>query len=107
MEAEKIKAALIGLAVGDALGVPVEFQAREILQENPVTDMRAFGVDNQAAGTWSDDSSMAFCLAESLARKGFAPADACERFVRFNERFFNVDRTNSSWSGCFVRCCGA
>ena len=62
------RAALLGLAVGDALGVPVEFQPRAARQKDPVTGMRAFGTHHQPAGTWSDDSSLTFCLAETLAR---------------------------------------
>ena len=63
------KNALIGLAIGDALGVPVEFTSRRSLNDNPVKDMRAFGTHNQPAGTWSDDSSLTFCLAESLCKQ--------------------------------------
>ena len=55
---------LIGLAVGDALGVPVEFMDRHTYA--PVTKMQGYGTHNQPPGTWSDDSSMAFCTAESL-----------------------------------------
>ncbi|MAS93121.1 MAG: hypothetical protein CMO55_07985 [Verrucomicrobiales bacterium] len=55
---EKVRAAVLGAAVGDALGVPVEFQEREIRTQDPVTTMRAFGTHNQPAGTWSDDTSM-------------------------------------------------
>ncbi|MGI4871541.1 MAG: ADP-ribosylglycohydrolase family protein [Janthinobacterium lividum] len=64
------RAALLGLAVGDALGVPVEFMDREARRRDPVTDMRAYGTHHQPAGTWSDDSSLTFCLAETLARPG-------------------------------------
>jgi ADP-ribosylglycohydrolase len=62
------RAALLGLAVGDALGVPVEFAGRAARQADPVTDMRAYGTHHQPAGTWSDDSSLTFCLAETLAQ---------------------------------------
>ncbi|MGI4865378.1 MAG: ADP-ribosylglycohydrolase family protein [Janthinobacterium lividum] len=62
------RAALLGLAVGDALGVPVEFIGREARRRDPVVDMRAYGTHHQPAGTWSDDSSLTFCLAETLAR---------------------------------------
>lgn len=62
----KITGALIGFAVGDALGVPVESESRELRKGNPVKGMLAFGVHNQPAGTWSDDSSLVFCTAESL-----------------------------------------
>jgi ADP-ribosyl-[dinitrogen reductase] hydrolase len=61
-----IKDALFGLAVGDALGVPVEFKSRDDLKENPVTDMIGYGTHNVPPGTWSDDSSLSFCLAEAL-----------------------------------------
>ena len=64
------RAALLGLAVGDALGVPVEFASRLARAADPVTGMRAYGTHGQPAGTWSDDSSLTFCLAETLARPG-------------------------------------
>ncbi|SEW32388.1 ADP-ribosylglycohydrolase family protein [Chitinophaga arvensicola] len=70
---DQIKAALFGLAVGDALGVPVEFREREGLQLHPVTDMMAYGTHHQPAGTWSDDSSLAFCLAEALTNRFSLP----------------------------------
>lgn len=57
---------LLGVAVGDALGVPVEFKERYILMNDPVTDMRGYGTHQQPPGTWSDDSSLTFCLAEVL-----------------------------------------
>lgn len=63
----EIRSALLGLAIGDALGVPVEFTTRATRQRDPVTGMRAFGTHNQPAGTWSDDASLTFCLAEALA----------------------------------------
>ena len=62
------KAALFGVAVGDALGVPVEFSSRSERQSNPVTEMIGYGTYNQPPGTWSDDSSMTFCLAEALTK---------------------------------------
>ncbi len=57
---------LFGLSVGDALGVPVEFKSRQVIQQSPVTDMRGYGTYNLPAGTFSDDSSLAFCLEEAL-----------------------------------------
>ena len=62
----KVHDALFGLAVGDALGVPVEFLSRATLKQRPVTDMMEYGTHHQPKGTWSDDSSLAFCLAHSL-----------------------------------------
>lgn len=64
----EIKSALFGVAVGDALGVPVEFKSRQTISQNPVTDMIGYGTYNLPAGTWSDDSSLAFCLAEALTQ---------------------------------------
>ena len=66
MSHKLIHSALFGVAVGDALGVPVEFRDRVYLKSNPVTDMLAYGTHNQPAGTWSDDSSLTFCLADML-----------------------------------------
>lgn len=62
----RLQTILIGTAVGDALGVPVEFQQREMLKANPVTNMREYGSHNQPKGTWSDDTSLMLCLAESM-----------------------------------------
>lgn len=75
---------LIGLCVGDALGVPVEFQSRQNLTLNPVTTMMGYGTHNQPVGTWSDDSSLAFCLAESLC-KNYDLKDIGKLFVRWKE----------------------
>lgn len=63
---DKIKSVMIGHAVGDALGVPVEFASREEIAENPVTDMEGFGTYPYPAGTWSDDTSMSLAALDSL-----------------------------------------
>ena len=65
-ERNYLKDILFGICVGDALGVPVEFESRESLKQNPVLNMRYGGVHEQGRGTWSDDSSLSFCLAESI-----------------------------------------
>jgi ADP-ribosylglycohydrolase len=67
---DKVKAVMIGHAVADALGVPVEFLTREKLDENPVTDMRGFGTHKVPAGAWSDDTSMALCTLQALVEYG-------------------------------------
>ena len=54
--------------MGDALGVPLEFKSRETIKQNPVTGMKGYGTYNLPPGTWSDDSSLAFCLAEALSQ---------------------------------------
>ena len=87
MQTSLSKNILLGLSVGDALGVPVEFQSRESLKRNPVTDMTGYGTYNQPPGTWSDDSSMAFCLAESLC-EGYNPKDIADRFVRWYDKAY-------------------
>jgi len=76
----QIKDALFGIAVGDALGVPVEFKSRGFLKIQPVTGMQGYGTHGQPAGTWSDDSSLTFCLAESLFY-GYNTKDIAKRFV--------------------------
>ena len=81
---DTVRAAMLGLAVGDALGVPVEFMDREALYQDPVTGMRAFGTHGQRAGTWSDDTSMALCLLESLTG-GVDYTDMMRRFLRWAE----------------------
>ncbi|MFC4101174.1 ADP-ribosylglycohydrolase family protein [Paenibacillus xanthanilyticus] len=66
----KVRDGILGLCVGDALGVPVEFRSRKELEESPLTDMIGYGSHNQPAGTWSDDSSLTFALMQSVADCG-------------------------------------
>lgn len=79
---EKIKAVLLGLSIGDSLGVPVEFYDREDLKRNPVTKMQGYGTHNQPTGTFSDDSSLTFCLAEALT-EGFDLNTIGKNFVKW------------------------
>lgn len=65
----QIKSVLLGVVVGDALGVPVEFKSRQTISKNPVTDMIGYGTYNLPPGTFSDDSSLTFCLAEALTNE--------------------------------------
>lgn len=78
---------LLGVAVGDALGVPAEFELREDLLENPVIDMRSYGTYNQPKGTWSDDSSLTFCLAESLI-DGYDLRDIAMKMIEWKENAY-------------------
>ncbi len=87
----KISDALVGFAVGDALGVPVEFKSREELAKTPVKDMQEFGEHNQSAGTWSDDSSMVFCTTESLCN-GYNLEDIAGQFSKWRNRRFWTPR---------------
>lgn len=82
MKTETVHSALFGLAVGDALGVPVEFNDRSYFEKRPVVDMLEYGTHNQPAGTWSDDSSLAFCLAESLLN-GYNLEDIASKFLQW------------------------
>lgn len=73
---------LLGLAVGDAVGTTVEFSPPGSFA--PVTDMVGGGPFALPAGAWTDDTSMALCLAESLvACGGFDPVDQLQRYVRW------------------------
>ena len=76
-----VEGAVLGFAVADALGVPVEFAAREELRQDPVCDMRGGGFHGQPAGTWSDDTSMTLCLIHSLIEKGIDYEDQMARFA--------------------------
>lgn len=80
---DHIKSIIFGVAVGDALGVPVEFSSRERLVEKPLTDMIGFGTYNLPKGTWSDDSTMTFCLAESLLDDEFDLKKLSNRFINW------------------------
>ena len=81
------KDVLFGVAVGDALGVPVEFRSREELRKDPVIGMRGYGTHQQPPGTFSDDSSLTFCLAEALT-EGFDLHTIGQNFVRWHRKGF-------------------
>lgn len=70
---------LYGLAVADALGVPYESEELSAMRENPCTGMVGFGHHNQPAGSWSDDTSMTLCVADSLC-KDFNLNDMMRKF---------------------------
>jgi ADP-ribosylglycohydrolase len=76
------KGLLYGIAIGDALGVPVEFMSRKHLQANPVTSMRAYGTHHQPAGTWSDDTAMSMLLVEQLI-EGYEVQKLADRFCKW------------------------
>ena len=83
---ERIVGGLLGLVVGDALGVPVEFHRRETLDRQPLTDMIGHGTHGQPPGTWSDDSSLALATAASLVARGYDPPDMMARFAGWLDR---------------------
>jgi len=78
-----VKSGIFGVCIGDALGVPVEFRTREQLKRSTVTKMRAMGTYRQPLGTWSDDSSLTLCLAESLCN-GYNLEDMALKFIRWH-----------------------
>ncbi|MBN2323598.1 MAG: ADP-ribosylglycohydrolase family protein [Spirochaetes bacterium] len=78
----KVRGALFGVCVGDALGLPVQFLSREEVRKSPVTGMRGYGTFGLPPGTWSDDSSLTLCLAESLC-EGYDLDDIAGRFLRW------------------------
>ena len=77
-----IHSALFGVAIGDALGVPVEMNSRDTLDAQPVQDFLGYREHNKPPGTFSDDSSMTFCLAEALCH-GYDVNDIAQRFVQW------------------------
>ena len=81
---------LLGIAIGDALGVPVEFESRETLTQHPVISMLGYGTHNQPAGTFSDDSSLAFCLAEALSGEFNLQAIADNFVAWYTEDFWTA-----------------
>ena len=82
LTAAKTLSGLMGLCIGDALGVPVEFTSRAERVKSPVTSMLGYGTWDVPAGTWSDDSSLTFCLAECLC-EGFSLDAIANSFWRW------------------------
>jgi ADP-ribosyl-[dinitrogen reductase] hydrolase len=79
---DRYNGCLIGLAIGDALGAPVEF--KKAGEFKPVSTFESGGSFNLSAGQWTDDTSMALCLADSLVEKAaFDPIDQLERYVKW------------------------
>lgn len=75
----KLKDAVMGFIIGDAFGVPYEFQKRNCVVS---TDMIGHGTHNQPLGTWSDDSSMMLATLESITKLGkIDPKDIMENYV--------------------------
>jgi ADP-ribosylglycohydrolase len=96
------RGALIGLAVGDALGAAVEFSSPGSFA--PVTGYRSGGPHGLIAGEWTDDTSMALALADSMASVGWDLNDQARRYVEWwktgkysvNGRCFDIGITTSS-----------
>lgn len=81
--------AMVGLAIGDALGAPVEFRDRDTFAL--VTDMMPGGYFRLPAGAWTDDTAMALCLLDSLTYgRPFDPKDLLDRFLGWMEQNENT-----------------
>lgn len=100
MEAAHARATLLGLAIGDAVGTTLEFRTRGTFE--PLTDMIGGGPFALEPGEWTDDTSMALCLAASLLETGrFDPTDQMRRYCRWrdegymssNGRCFDIGNT--------------
>lgn len=133
LQLDKFKGSLVGLAVGDALGTTVEFAAPG--KFNPIDDMIGGGVFRLQPGEWTDDTSMALCLAASLIETeefdpvdqmnryakwldegylssigkcfdiGNATAEALSRFQRTGEGYSGSTNPNSAGNGSIMRLC--
>ena len=100
---DRLRGCLLGLAAGDAVGTTVEFQPRGSFA--PLTDMVGGGPFRLKPGEWTDDTSMALCLATSLLEcQGFDADDQMQRYCRWhnegylssNGRCFDIGNTVSS-----------
>jgi ADP-ribosyl-[dinitrogen reductase] hydrolase len=85
---QKLEGAFIGLAVGDAVGTTLEFKTRDTYTH--ITDMVGGGPFNLPIGYWTDDTSMALCLAESLIMdSNLDKMDLLERFTKWYDKGYN------------------
>ena len=81
---DQIKGALVGLACGDAVGTTLEFETRGTFE--PISEMIGGGPFNLKKGQWTDDTSMALCLAHSLlTQKKFDAIDQMDRYCNWSE----------------------
>jgi ADP-ribosyl-[dinitrogen reductase] hydrolase len=84
MTRDKYRGALLRLAIGDAPGTTLEFKPPGTF--TPITDMIGGGPFDLKPGEWTDDTSMALCLAESLVeRHGFDAKDQMDRYCRWHD----------------------
>lgn len=80
----KFQSAILGGAVGDALGVPVEFRKRATYH---VEDMMGYGTYNQPPGTWSDDTSLTMCLIENFIA-GQGQDELMQKFTAYKDGYW-------------------
>jgi len=131
---DKVQGCLVGLAVGDALGAPLEFQPRRVVKRlypHPLAEM--IMSPNWGVGEYTDDTKMALCIADSLVeKKGFSAQDVAARFLTWlvkdgkgcgnqigavlesdlylqdpfgcSERYFLDHPSNAAGNGALMRC---
>lgn len=93
---DRAKGAMLGLAIGDAMGAPVEFRPRGKFP--PVTGFRDGGPFKLKAGQWTDDTAMALCLAQSLIDcQGMDASDQMEKYLKW---------VNEGYMSCTGQCVG-
>jgi ADP-ribosyl-[dinitrogen reductase] hydrolase len=105
---DRRRGTLIGLSIGDALGAAVEFMSPGSF--TPVTGYRSGGPHRLKAGEWTDDTSMALALADSIATAGWDLNDQADRYVQWwqtgkysvNGRCFDIGITTSGALGNYV-----
>lgn len=90
---KNIEASLFGFIIGDALGVPVEFISRDVLNDNKITDMIANPRRRTTIGYWSDDSAMTLCSMQSIIEhKSIRENDLIEKFyLWFRHGYMAID----------------
>lgn len=106
----KVIDALLGVAIGDAIGVPYEFRSEDRMKADPCKDIIGYGTHNQPPGTWSDDSSLTFCLAESLTG-GYDLKDIAKTFILWksvaywtaHDQVFDIGMTTSKSISSLVK----
>ena len=110
MKQDRYRGSILGLAAGDALGAPVEFKRPGSFK--PVSGMTSGGAFGLTAGQWTDDTSLALCLSETLIEtRGFDLVDQLERYVLWYRHghlsstgeCFDIGNTTSSALQAFER----
>ena len=98
----RMRGALLGLAVGDALGAAIEFKEPDSFE--PVSGYRGDGPHGLQAGEWTDDTSMALAMADSINTAGWCPDDQAEKYLLWreegeysvNDRCFDIGKTTQT-----------
>lgn len=92
----QIENSLIGFIIGDALGIPLEFEPRENLIKNPVLEMTSYGTHNVKAGSWSSNTSLTLATMESIVKKkGIDYHDLMKNYLSYykNHKYLSCERS--------------